>query len=270
MQKAYAPHAAGPRDGEHAVGARRPPTMGSLEASGDIQKTARTAGFLYMLLIPLGIVGMLTIPNTLFVEGDTAQTMANIASHETLFRASILTALITQVVQVFVVWFLYRVLRPAGRDAAALMVIFILLGVPIAMLNELHHVAVLTMLHGDVALVELFLNLHHAGIVIAQVFWGLWLLPMGYLVVRSGFLPKIIGLLLVVAGAGYLADSILFFMVPGFGITFSEFTFLGELLITFWLLLKGVDVDAWRHTAGLVADGPTEGPNLRARGALDA
>ena len=225
-----------------------------------IQKTARTAGFLYMLLIPLGVFGMLYIPATLFVAGDTAATARNIMANETLFRGSILSALMTQVVQIFVVLFLYKVLKPAGRGQALLMVVFILLGVPIAMLNELNHVAVLVLLSNAGSpsaftseqthvLVGFFLEMRHAGIFIAQIFWGLWLLPMGYLVFKSGFLPKAIGVLLVVAGFGYLMDTFVFFLMPAFGVTFSEFTFLGELLITLWLLIKGVNVEVWTTRA---------------------
>ena len=239
MQTAHAPLLVGSTHAEKR----------STDAAASIQATARTAGFLYLLLIPLGIFGMLYIPHTLFVEGDTAATVRHIVANEALFRASILTALVTQVVQVFVVFFLYQVLEPAGRGAALLMVVFILLGVPIAMLNELNHIAVWALLDGDVELVTLFLRLHHAGIVIAQIFWGLWLAPMGCLVFRSGFLPRVIGGLLVVAGCGYVTDSVLFFLAPGFGVTFSEFTFLGELLITFWLLIRGVDVEAWETAA---------------------
>ena len=217
-----------------------------------IKTTARTAGFLYMLLIPLGVFGMLYIPNTLFVEGDTAATVANIAANAGLFRASILGALLTQVVQIFVVFYLYKVLKPVSANAAMGMVVFILLGVPVAMLNEVNSCAVLFLMNdaGSTELAGLFLSLHESGIFIAQIFWGLWLLPMGYLVFKSGFIPMIIGLLLVVAGAGYLLDTVLFFLAPDFGITFSEFTFLGELLITLWLLVKGVNVDAWTKLAG--------------------
>lgn len=216
-----------------------------------IQRTARAAGLLYAMLIPLGILGILYVPNTLFVEGDTAATVRNIAAHETLFRVSVLSALLAQVVQIFVVFCLYKVLKPASREAAVLMVVFSLLGVPIAMLNELNQVAVLAVLNESADLVELFLSLHNAGVVIAQIFWGLWLLPLGYLVFKSGFLPKPIGPLLVVAGLGYVADSTVFFVAPGFDITFSEFTFLGELLITGWLLVRGVNVEAWRNANAL-------------------
>jgi len=240
-------------------------TMTSKEKTNSIQKTARTAGFLYMLLIPLGVFGMLYVPNTLFVPGDVAATVSNIVANQTLYLMSIVSALVTQVVQIFVVLYLYKVLKPVNKNHAVLMVVFILVAVPIAMLNENNQFAVLLLLNGVdsfgvdylafftsdqiQALVALFLGLRHTGILIAQIFWGLWLLPMGYLVFKSGFLPKIIGALLIVAGFGYLIDSFILFFVPNFGITFSEFTFLGELLITFWLLIKGVNVEKWNKRA---------------------
>ena len=224
------------------------------------KKTARVAGFLYMLLIPLGVFGMLYVPNTLFVPGDVPTTISNIMANQTLFRSSIVIALLTQVVQIFVVLYLYKVLKPVNKNHAVLMVVFILVAVPIAMLNELNQFVVLLLLNGSdyltifssdqiQALVALFLDLRHTGINIAQIFWGLWLFPMGYLVFKSGFLPKIIGAFLIVACFGYLADSFIFFFAPNFGITFSEFTFLGEAMITFWLLIKGVDVEEWKKRA---------------------
>jgi len=234
--------------------------MNSKKRTNPIQKTARMSGFLYMLLIPLGVFGMLYVPATLFVAGDVAATANNIMANEALFRFSIVSALLTQVVQIFVVLFLYKVLKPAGKNLAILMVIFILVAVPIAMLNELNQLAVLILLSGTdyltafsgeqiQSLVGLFLDLRHNGIFIAQIFWGLWLFPMGYLVFKSNYIPKIIGILLIIACFGYLVDSFIFFFNPDFGVTFSEFTFLGELLITFWLLIKGVDVEQWEKRA---------------------
>ena len=225
-----------------------------------IQKTARTTGFLYLLLIPLGVFGMLYVPSTLFVVGDVAATVSNIMANQTLFRSGIVIALVTQVVQIFVVLYLYKVLKPVNKNHALYMVVFILIGVPIAMLNELNQFAVLLLMNGAdyltvftsdqiQALIALFLELRVTGINIAQIFWGLWLFPMGYLVFKSGFLPKIIGALLIVACFGYLTDSFIFFFVPDFGITFTGFTFIGEVLITFWLLIKGVNVEAWKKRA---------------------
>jgi hypothetical protein len=99
------------------------------------------------------------------------------------------------------------------------------------------------------ALVSLFLDLYEHGFLISHIFFGLWLFPMGYLVFKSGFLPKFLGILLIIAGFGYLADFILFFLFPGVGVTVSEFTFVGEVLLLLWLLLRGVNVKQWEKRA---------------------
>ncbi|MFC7195108.1 DUF4386 domain-containing protein [Halosimplex aquaticum] len=98
-------------------------------------------------------------------------------------------------------------------------------------------------------LASLFLDLHQHGIFIAQIFWGLWLLPMGLLVYKSGFIPRVLGVLLVIGGLGYMIDSFIFFLAPSFGITFTDFTFIGELLFPLWLLIKGVNAERWEESA---------------------
>jgi hypothetical protein len=155
---------------------------------------------------------------------------------------------------------LYKLLKPVNRNLALLMVIFILLGVPIAMLNELNHFVVLLLLSGAdyltvftadqlQALVPLLLDLHEHGIMIAHIFWGLWLLPMGYLIFKSGYIPRILGVLLIIGGFGYLIDFVTFLLFPDFDVTIAEFTFIGELLLPLWLLFKGVDVEQWEERA---------------------
>lgn len=222
-----------------------------------IQKTARTAGFLYLLLVPLGIFGILYVPNTLIVADDIAATMSNILANEQLFRLSIVSAVLVQLVNIFVALYLYKVLKPASEFQARLMVIFSLLAVPIALLNELTHYAVLLILHGVAdfgvasaeTLVAFMLEMHRGGIFVAQIFWGLWLFPMGYLVFKSRFMPRIIGFFLMIGCLGYVIDSANFFLLPDLDVTVSEFTFLGELMITFWLLIKGVNVERWQQQA---------------------
>lgn len=221
-------------------------------------KTARIAGFLYLLLVPLGILGLLYIPNTLFVPGDIATTIDNIRANEFLFRAGFVGAILAQLVNIAVVLYLYKVLAPASKIAGQLMVIFLLLGVPIAFVNELFHSAVLLILNGPdflstfsaaqvQSIIALFIDLHAHGIMVAQVFWGLWLFPMGYMVYKSGYLPRIIGILLMIGCFGYLMDSFIFFFVPEFGITVSEYTFLGEVLLPLWLVIKGVNAEGWNQ-----------------------
>ena len=215
-------------------------------------KTARIAGGLYLLLLPLGILGLIYVPATLIVPGDVATTASNIMANESLFRLSIVSALLIQVVNLFVVLFLYKLLKPVNKNMALLMVIFILLGAPIAMLTEVNRAAALLLLNtADLspALAALFLDLHEVGIQIASIFWGLWLFPMGYLVFKSGYIPKMIGVLLIIGCFGYLADSFAFFLFPNFGMTISQFTFIGELVLPLWLLIKGVNVAQWEKFA---------------------
>jgi len=219
------------------------------------QRNARIAGALYLLLVPLGFFGMFA-SSGIVVPGDAAATVNHILASESLFRFSIVVAMLVQIVNILVVLALYRLLKPVNKDMAALMVIFLLLGVPIAMLNELIQFGVLALVHhagalqgfssGQIqALVPMLIDLHQAGINIAGVFWGLWLFPMGYLVFKSGFLPKILGILLIIGCLGYLVDSFSGFLIPGFNVNVAMFTFWGEVLLPLWLLIKGVNIERW-------------------------
>jgi hypothetical protein len=229
------------------------------EKGGSANKIARTAGILYLSLLPLGILGLLYVPSTLIVPGDAAMTASNIMANESLFRLSIVTALLVQVVNIFVVLALHQLLRPVDKKMARLMAIFILLGAPIAMLSEAGKFIVLQLLKSDTltmftteqlqALAILFLELHEYGISIASIFWGLWLFPMGYLVYRSGFLPRLIGILLMIGGFGYIFDFATRALFPGIDLTISQFTFIGEILLPLWLLIKGVNVEQWEKRA---------------------
>jgi hypothetical protein len=92
----------------------------------------------------------------------------------------------------------------------------------------------------------LFLDMRQSGILFAQVFFGLWLFPLGLLMYRSGFLPRVLGVLMLIAAAAYLMDAITQLLFPGFP-TMSQFTFIGELLFPLWLVIKGVNVERWRQ-----------------------
>ena len=221
-------------------------------------KIARIAGFLYLAMAPLGFFGMYG-HSSLVVPEDVSATIKNIVASESLFRLSIMSALIVQIINILLVLVLYKLLKPVHRNYALLMVVFILVAVPITMLNELNQFAVLMLLSGADYLsvfeseqlhaqVMFFLNLHEHGIKIASLFWGLWLFPMGYLVFKSGFLPSILGILLIIGSFGYLIDSIAFFFFPNFK-PIVLYTFWGELLLPSWLLIKGVNVEQWEKRA---------------------
>jgi len=224
------------------------------------KNTARIAGILYLLLIPFSIFGMIFVPSQLLVAGNGAATASNIIASESLFRQAIVSALTVQVINIFLVLALYRLLRPVNKTMAVLMVVFSLVAVPIAMLNELNHYSVLFLSTGGVnlagfsaeqlqALIPFFLNLHEYGLSIASIFWGLWLFPMGYLIYKSGYLPKFLGVLLMIGCFGYLIDSLAVFLLPGVQVDVAIFTFWGEVLFPLWLVIKGVDVEQYEKRA---------------------
>src|SRR6185436_157280 len=151
-----------------------------------------------------------------------------------------------------------QLLKVVNKNMASLMVIFSLAAVPIAMLNELNNLAVLQILNNAdylevfqndqlQALAYLFVRLHSQGFLIAQIFWGLWLFPMGYLVFKSGFLPRIIGVLLMIGCFGYVIESFAAFL--GYNVSIIFYTGWGELLLLLWLLIKGVNVEQWQKRA---------------------
>lgn len=220
--------------------------------------TARIAGILYLTMVPLGFFGMYS-HSSLVEPGDAATTVNNIMMSTSLFRLSIMSALVVQIVNILLVLVLYKLLKPVSKNLALLMVVFFLVSVPITMLNELNQFAALLLLSGAdyltvfkpdqlYAQVLLFLDLHEHGIHISGLFWGLWLLPMGYLVFKSGFLPRILGILLMIGFLGYLFDSVRFFFFPSVD-PIVLYTFWGELLLPLWLLVKGVNVDQWEKRA---------------------
>jgi hypothetical protein len=217
------------------------------------KRNARVAGLFYLSLMtaPLRLV---YIPNKIIVSGDAAATAANIAAHETLFRLGIFCDLLTGTMAIFLTLALYRVFKDVNRDLARLMVILgSLMVTPIYFINTINDAAALTLIRGAnylnvfdkpqrEALAMLFLRLHGAGIVANQVFWGLWLFPLGLLVYRSRFIPRFIGVWLIVNCFAYVALSATAILWPAYQQQVSVVAFpamLGELAIMLWLLIVG-------------------------------
>ncbi|HLV97545.1 MAG TPA: DUF4386 domain-containing protein [Ktedonobacterales bacterium] len=228
---------------------------------------ARVVGFLLLLPIPLDLFGSLYVPSKLIVPGDAATTARNIMASEFLFRLGIVSTLLLLLVDVAVVLVYYQFLKPVNKNLALLMVILNLLGVPIAMLNELNQFAILLLLHSADspsiftpdqvhALLALLLNLHTTGSTIGGLFWGLWLVPYGLLVIKSGFFPKLIGVLigvlLIIECFGFLIQSFGGFLVPDLAATLAllpGMTAWAELFVPLWLAIKGVNVEQWEKRA---------------------
>lgn len=216
---------------------------------GSNNKIARIAGVLYLIMAILAGASWNYI-NALYVPGNALATVGNIQGSEWLFRLSFVANLVGQIVFLFLIYYLYKLFRPINKDWARLMAILVVASVPLSCLNMLNQFAPILLLNGGYlsvfgaaqfnALVMLFLDLYTHGVFIAQVFWGLWLFPLGYLVFKSGFVPKTIGVFLLIAGFGYVIDSLLRFLLPGYNLALSSYTFIGELMIIFWLLFGRV------------------------------
>ncbi len=218
----------------------------------------RVAGFWYLLLVLLGPLRLIYIPNKLFVHGNAAATAGNIAAHELLFRFGILSDLCGAVVLIFLVLAFYRLFKGVDQQLAVLLVIvggvMPALIIFVNVVNDAGALMVAQSGGGGAdflsvfekpqrdALVMVFVRLHHAQIVAAEILWGLWLFPMGALAYKSGFMPRFIGVWLIINGVAYVVLSLTGLFFPDYQdkvFAYSQPALFGELAIMLWLVFKG-------------------------------
>lgn len=219
------------------------------------KKTAHQAGLLYFLFMIVAIVGEFFFP-AFMVPEDAAATASKIAAAEPTYRIGILIGFVTLVIFIFLVVSLYKLLKDVDKSQAILMVLLVSIGVAIALANLLNKFAPLVLLSGADylsvfskpqldALALGFLRLHSSGATVSMAFWGLWLLPFGILVIKSGFFPRLLGILLLVAGFAYLTSSVTSMVLPEYRQVVARVMmpfYFGEVPIIFWLLIKGAKV----------------------------
>lgn len=217
------------------------------------KKAARFVGLLYLLAALPGPFVLLYIPGKLIVKGDAAATARNILASEMLFRIGIAGELLFCALFLVVPLALYRLLKEVNKGQASLMVTLFALSVPISCLNTLNSIAALVLIRGadflsvfDQAqresLAMLFLKMHSQGFMGALMFWGLWLFPLGLLVYKSDFLPRLLGVWLMIACFAYLADIVSTLLWPAYAGAVSRITMvpkLGEVAFMLWLLIVG-------------------------------
>jgi len=203
-------------------------------------------------MIVTGLPGLILIPARLIVHGDAAATADHLRASETLFRVGIASELFHQVVFLYVALALYRLLAPVSKSLATQMAALVFVSVPIMFINAVTELAALVLVRAPSylraaftqaqldALALFFVRLHGEGIGVVEVFWGLWLIPFGVLVYRSGFLPKALGVLLLVAAVGELLRPITsLFPALSFLDPVASVLALGELPIVLWLAIFG-------------------------------
>ena len=219
-----------------------------------INKTARMAGLLYFIYIVITIPADALARSPLIVFGDATTTARNIMASEWRFRIGITGDLVSAVFFLLAAWALYRLLKPVNNNFALLFLLLNLGGVAVYSINLLNQFAAVLLLSGAdylkvfqtdqlQALAMFFLILNKNGYWIAQIFFGAWLLPLGYLVYKSGFLPKILGIVMMIHFVGWTMTSLQFFLFPTFGSIIyltGSLGFISEFGLTLWLLIMGV------------------------------
>src|SRR5947207_6203791 len=219
-------------------------------------KAARIAGAVYLSMVITGPFSLIYVPSKLIVHGNATATAANILAHATMFRFGIVAGLFGQIIFICLAVALYRLLGDVNKTWARLMFGFVLVAAAVGFVNELNDLGARILFHGGEflsvfdktqldALGMLFMRLHGQGNMIAEIFWGLWLFPFGLLVFRSGFLPRFIGVWLIINCFGYVALCVIALFTPsyyGAAFKWAQPILFGELAIMLWLLIKGAKV----------------------------
>ena len=233
-------------------------------ASADIspQRYARAGGFFYLLIIAVGIFGELAARGSTVVSGDAAATARNLMAAPSLWRAGIAGDIVMHLCDIPVMLVFFVLLRPVNRNLAVLAVLFNLVQTAVLVANKLNLLVPLFLL-GDAPYLKAFtpeqlqalayvsLRTHDFGFGVGLVFFGMACLVVGYLIFNSGYLPKMLGILMQVAGVCYLTNSFALILAPAVASRLFPFillpAFAAELGMALWLLVKGVNLAKWEQ-----------------------
>lgn len=213
-------------------------------------RLARRTGILYVLVILAGVANEILVSNSLFIPGDSAATINNILANEFVFRVGFVISLVRFVFFILMVMALFKLFRPVEEDWSRVMAAFALVSISMGMVSLLFEFAAPMLLSSDgystlfsagqwQAQVQFFIDLQIMGDKASQIL-AIWLLPLAYLINKSGYFPKFLAILMAIAGLGYVLDALVFILLPGINWQIAGFAFLGELPFPLWLLIRGV------------------------------
>jgi len=235
-----------------------------MKASASVQTSARLAGGLYLLNIIGGIFAIGFVSIALVAGGDPAATMQNIQANETLYRMSLAAHLIILVTNPFLGVIFYDLFKVVNRKAALLVIFFTLIGTSVEAATLLNDFTPLLFLRGSdyaslftveqlQALAMMPLDMQTFSYNIFVVFFGVYGVLIGYLIFRATFLPRAVGVLMVIGGLSYLINSFATFLAPEFASHLFPYiqlpSLLGEGSLCLWLLIRGVNVEQWEKRA---------------------
>ncbi len=221
------------------------------------QKLAKTAGVLYLFIVILSLWGIMYVPSQTVVRGDAVATMSKILSNEFLFRAGITGNLASSVIFIFLALTFYRLFKNTDENLAKTLVVLVVVQIPVFFVSEALNFSALMVAKGELLksfevtqrqeFVFFLLKISTCSIIILEIFWGLWLIPLGQLILKSGYLPRIIGIFLILGGVAYVVEVMdyillsekLSFITDFFPIFYT----VGELSTVLWLLIKGVKIN---------------------------
>jgi hypothetical protein len=229
------------------------------------KKTARIAGVLYLLVGIFGGFAEGYVEPKMYVAGNAAATAANVVANAGLVRIGVVSDLLDQTFFIFLALTLYGLMKKVNRSVARAMVVLVALAVGVSCINVVFEFEGLRVATGAVdmasfgtganAIVLLLLETQHYGLLIAQIFFGLWLAPLGYLAYKSGWFPKALGVILIVGTVCYLIDLLAAFLAPDFGKTIDSITLVcavAEIWMVFYLLIVGVRTQKQDTRSGMV------------------
>jgi len=232
----------------------------TLETSPQVY--ARIAALLYLVVITAGIIAQMVIGGRIIVDGDAATTANNILAHKDLFQLGFTFYMIEMTCQIALAVLFYILLKPVNRNVALLAMVFFLVGCTIKTISRLFYIAPLLVLGNSSyltifstgqlqSLALLLINMNNLAAGMALAFFGVSTFLNGYLIFRSGFLPRILGVISMLAGLGWFT-----FIYPSLGNQLFMYVLLlgliGSVSLIVWLLAKGVNVEKWNEASHLV------------------
>jgi hypothetical protein len=223
-----------------------------MKSNPELKRAARLSGLLFLLWIVTGFYGMFFVSPKIFVSGDTVASAQNILKHEFLFRTSIFSGLITNTIWILLVWALYHLFKTVNERYSKLLVASVLVQVPVAFVHAGLSLATITALKGEILksfelvqrqdLAMSFVEINNYFVSALVLFYGLWLFPLAILVYRSGFIPRFLGIWLIINGFVYVLLSFANIVLPEYKdivFTYGMPAMFGELVLMLWLLIKG-------------------------------